>query len=69
MFDLEQKIEAWRRKLVEGGLTRKEIEELERHLRDIYATSKPSENPEAAWRQALSGIGEPELLAGEFGKL
>ena len=69
MFDLEQEIKSWRRRLVEGGLTWKEIEELERHLRDHFAASKPSENPESAWKQALSGIGEPEMFSRKFDKL
>jgi hypothetical protein len=70
MFDLEQSISDWRRRLAAGGLNRPEVlDELESHLRDAVDQQVHS-NVDAlqAFEWAVRRIGPAIELTGEFEK-
>jgi len=71
MFDLEQAIGKWRKsmsaRLPFQGDT---VAELESHLRDAVQKHQQSGlAPAEAWTAALKQLGDPDLIAREFGKL
>ncbi len=70
MFDLEQAISEWRRRLGAGGLETPEVlNELESHLRDdVAAQVESGSDLSAAFAAAVQRLGEPGLLLAEFGK-
>jgi len=71
MFDLEKAIRAWKRSLEKNpSLEDTYISELEAALRDEVADRvKRGESPEEAFRQARSGMGEPQAIDAEFAKV
>ena len=71
MFDLEKAIRAWKRSLEKNpSLEDTYISELEATLRDEVADRvKRGESPEEAFRQARSGMGEPQAIDAEFAKV
>jgi len=70
MYDLESRIEQWRRSLAESVGRREVIDELESHLRDefqrLVQTGQP---PEQAFATAAARLGSPQALAAEFAKV
>jgi hypothetical protein len=71
MFDLEQQIKAWRRKLDAAGIKHPEVlEELENHLREQTALFVSSGWSEAeAFRGAVRQLGDFQTLKREFSKV
>lgn len=71
MFDLEQEIRKWR-KAISARLPfqRDSIAELESHLRDAVQNHQHAGlTPEDAWTASLKQLGDPDLIAREYGKL
>jgi hypothetical protein len=71
MFDLEARIQQWRRRLADALAGRTEaVDELEGHLREeVQRLIEAGRPPEQAWEAALARLGSPEQLAAEFGKV
>src|SRR5690349_1831959 len=67
MFDLEQAIEDWRRKLSAAGIKAVVLDELESHLRDhMDALLRTGLNEQQAFETAVVRIGEVQTLKKEF---
>lgn len=68
-FDLEAAIRSWRSEARSKHIRNGRLEELERHLRDaienLIAAGKPARE---AYQRAMSDLGTPDQLAGEFAK-
>jgi Cytochrome C assembly protein len=71
MFQLEAKIDSWRKSMADAlGDRPALLDELECHLREDVAESvRAGSPPEQAWDAAVARLGSPAQLAGEFGKL
>jgi hypothetical protein len=71
MFDLEQRIQEWRQRVLAELTGRAEvIDELESHLREeVQHLVQSGQQPPEAWALALHRLGTPRQLAGEFRKL
>jgi hypothetical protein len=71
LFDLEQRIQQWRRTQAQALASRPEvIDELESHLREeVQRLLQAGQTPELAWETALRRLGGPQQLAAEFDKL
>ncbi len=71
MFDLEQAIADWRRRMLAAGVNNSNVlDELESHLReDIGALLSAGMLEEQAFQRALSRVGSPIPLRTEFDKL
>ena len=71
MFDVEQAIASWRRQQAEGGTCSPEIlDELESHLNEEIRRLVAEGITEAdAFKTAVSRLGNPKSLTGEFRKL
>lgn len=71
MFDLEQRIAAWRLTLAAKlGDKTDLLDELESHVREqMHRCALAGTPAEQAWDLALERLGQPELLAREFGKV
>ena len=70
MFDLEQSIARWRRKMAARGINRPEIlDELEAHLReDLEAQLKSGADLQLALAEAVKRIGDAKLLQRDFAR-
>ena len=70
MFNLEEKISAWRKQMLAAGIkTPVPLEELEIHLRaDIEWQIKSGANDVAAYNFAVQKMGQPASLESEFAK-
>jgi hypothetical protein len=70
MFDLEQAIAEWRRRMAAGGLESSELlDELESHLRDdIERQVRLGADGRQAYAAAVERLGRPRALQLEFGK-
>jgi hypothetical protein len=70
MFELEQSISAWRRKMLAAGIkTPVPLDELESHLREeIERQMQLGENAQQAFEVAVARIGRAEVLKAEFAK-
>lgn len=70
MFDLEQSISTWRKKLAAGGIRSDDVlDELEDHLReDIHCQTRAGATEEQAFETATSRVGPPKSLQTEFRK-
>ena len=64
MFNLEKAIEAWRGRMMEGGITEGEVlDELESHLRDdIEQRVRQGLSGEAAFTTAVEALGNARAL-------
>ncbi|HEU5397600.1 MAG TPA: permease prefix domain 1-containing protein [Verrucomicrobiae bacterium] len=71
MFDLEQAISNWRRRMCAAGIrTPAVLQELEWHLReDIERQVQAGMSEAAALESASAKLGRPELLQAEFRKM
>src|SRR4051812_8863029 len=71
MFNLEQSVNEWRRKMAASGIrTSKVLDELESHLREIIESELHSGlEPAAAFKIAVQRIGQAKALRTEFAKL
>jgi hypothetical protein len=71
MFDLESRLTAWRRAMVEKiGDRRDVLDELEGHLREeMHRAALAGRPAEAAWDDAVRRLGSPEDLGREYAKL
>jgi hypothetical protein len=71
MFDLEQQIQEWRHRVLAALTGRAEvIDELESHLREeVQHLLQSGQQLPDAWAMAMSRLGTPQQLAGEFRKL
>lgn len=71
MFDLNQSITEWRKKMVAGGIkTPAVLDELESHLReDIELRIKSGTSEREAFDAAVQKIGDSDLLKAEFAKV
>ncbi len=70
MFDLEQAIAEWRKKMLAAGIqTPVPLEELETHLReDIEWQMKSGLSGQTAFEISAGQIGQPKMLKNEFKK-
>jgi hypothetical protein len=70
MFNLDQAIVDWRRKMQAGGISSSEsLDELEAHLRDEVARqTKEGLSAEAAFDTAVQQFGQAETVGAEFAK-
>jgi hypothetical protein len=70
MFDLEEKISAWRKQMLAAGIKFPvPLEELENHLReDIEQQIQSGLNPQQAFEIAVQKIGHADTLKKEFKK-
>jgi hypothetical protein len=70
MFDLEQQIDRWKSAFAKKrACSRDELEELESHLREQFAALVAAGlSHEAAFRESVSRLGNPDQLCGEFAK-
>jgi hypothetical protein len=70
MFNLEEKISAWRNQMLAAGIkTPVPLEELENHLRDeIQQQMKLGLSAQKAFETSVQKIGQPKVLKGEFKK-
>src|SRR4051812_19061704 len=70
MFDLEERIAAWRAAMVNSlGDKTDPIDELESHLREqLHRLALDGYAADEAWRRALERLGPPRQLADEFRK-
>lgn len=71
MFDLEQAIKEWRRKMNSSGIKAREVlEELESHLReDLEGRVKSGAGEQEAFEAAVRQIGQAGALTSEFAKI
>src|SRR5262245_24230940 len=71
MFNLEQAIADWRRRMCLGGIKSGEvIDELESHLRDeIERQLRSGADEQHAYEAAVAAIGEVNALRVEFAKV
>jgi len=71
MFNVEQSIGEWRRKMIASGIqTPVPLEELEGHLReDVGRQMQLGVDAEQAFHKAVAGIGSGENLEQEFAKV
>jgi hypothetical protein len=71
MFDLNQSITEWRKKMIAGGIkTPPVLDELESHLReDVERQVRAGVNEEQAYETAVSRMGKSDLLKAEFAKI
>src|SRR5262245_57270668 len=71
MFNLEQAIADWRRKMAVGGIKSCEVlDELESHLReDVEQQMRSGAAAEQAFKQAVQRVGSADQLKLEFGKV
>jgi hypothetical protein len=71
MFNLDQAIAQWRRRMVAGGIEARELlDELESHLRDqIDREINSGSNEQNAYRAAVASIGPVSALRAEFAKI
>ena len=71
MFDIEQSIKEWRRRLSDAGMHETEtLDELESHLRsDIAAMTSSGKRENEAFAAACSRLGNPEIMHCEFDKI
>ena len=70
MFDLEQSIAEWRRRMAAGGMTSPALlDELESHLReDVERQSRSGVAPRESFDAAVARIGQAAALKREFAK-
>jgi hypothetical protein len=70
MFDLDQAIADWRRRMVAAGIrTPVPLEELESHLRDdIEQQVRSGLDPQQAFEAAVNSLGQADPLTKEFAK-
>lgn len=70
MFNLDNAITEWRRRMAAGGVKNSAVlDELESHLReDIERQTKPAMTPEDAFNLAVQKIGPASVLSKEFRK-
>src|ERR1700733_3200210 len=70
MFNLEQSISAWRRRMLAAGITTPvPLEELESHLRDdIEQRLRSGLNPQQEFETAVKSLGQADPLTKEFAK-
>ena len=68
MFNLEKAIEEWRRRMMAGGITEREVlDELESHLRDdTEQRVRQGMSDEAAFKGAVEALGHARALQQEF---
>jgi hypothetical protein len=68
MFDFEEKISAWRQKMLAAGIkTPATLDELESHLREDYEEHRRlGQSETTAFTMAISQIGQAEILKTEF---
>ena len=71
MFNLDQAITEWRRRMIAGGIKAPSVlDELESHLReDVERQMRPALNQEQAFEAAVRRIGQSDLLKAEFVKI
>lgn len=71
MFDLEQAIRDWRKRMSASlPFQRDSVAELESHLRDAVQKHEQSGlTPEDAWSMSLKQLGDPDVIAREYHKL
>ena len=71
MSDLEEKIAAWRKQMVAGGVkTPAVLDELECHLReDIRARLAAGDSEAQGFEAAVARIGRPNVVQSEFNKI
>src|SRR5262245_39587046 len=71
MFNLEQAIAEWRKRMVAAGITTPEsLDELESHLREEIAQQMElGLDADQAFEAAVEKLGQPGALKGEFAKL
>lgn len=69
MFDLEPQISQWRRQMIGAGIQSPEpLGEMENHLREeIRHRRAAGQSEEEAFGAAVSAIGDPVILAADFG--
>jgi hypothetical protein len=70
MFDIDEAIKQWRRKMQSAGINSSEsLDELEAHLRDEVARqTKAGLSAEKAFDAAVQQIGQAETVGAEFAK-
>jgi len=70
MFDLEQAVAEWRRRMLAAGITAPEpLDELEHHLREeVEKQIQSGTGAQRAFEAAAERIGQPSALGAEFNK-
>jgi len=71
MFDLNQAISEWRKKMIAGGINPPAVlDELENHLReDVEQQVRAGASQKQAFDMAVNRIGKSDLLKAEFAKI
>lgn len=69
MFNLENAIKQWRKRMSRAGVTSRALAELEEHLREaVKQHARAGANANKAFEMATRDLGEPKALGREFSK-